>query len=77
MALREVFSHIGLLSLTEKVQERAEQPFSTPLGTLDGLHLATALLWRETHGDDFILATHDTVLAMAARAHGLAVMGVY
>jgi predicted nucleic acid-binding protein len=33
---------------TWPVLRRAAQPFPVPLGTLDALHLATALLWRDT-----------------------------
>ena len=48
----------------------------TELGTLDAIHLATALLWTETTGESLAMATHDAALAIAARAHGLAVVGV-
>lgn len=78
--LREAFfkllGSVALLPVTDRVIQRAEQPFATPLGTLDALHLSTALLWRETRGQDFYLATHDQELAQAARAHGLTVIGV-
>lgn len=66
---------IALLPLTSAVIQRAEQPFATPLGSLDSLHLATALLWRETRGDDFWVATHDQEFSQAARAHGFTVIG--
>lgn len=46
-----------------------------PLGTLDAVHLATALLWQETRGDELVLATHERALALAARASGLHVIG--
>lgn len=42
----------------------------TELGTLDALHLATAVLWREMSRTDLVMATHDTALGLAARAHG-------
>jgi hypothetical protein len=46
-----------------------------PLGTLDAIHLATALLWRETREMDLVLANHDRALAAASRASGLRVAG--
>jgi len=55
---------------------RAAQPMPIPLGTLDAVHLATALLWQETRDEDLVLATHDRALALAARASGLHVIGV-
>jgi hypothetical protein len=47
-----------------------------PLGTLDVLHLATALIWRDHMGPLPTLATHDAALGGAARAFGFAVIGV-
>lgn len=58
------------------VLRRASQPFPTPLGTLDALHLSTALLWRDTRGEDLVMATHDRSMGIAARASGLTVIGV-
>ncbi len=60
---------------TWPVLRRASQPFPTPLGTLDAVHLATALLWRDSRVEDLALATHDRALALAARASGLTVVG--
>jgi len=48
----------------------------TELGTLDAIHLATAVLWKEVMGADLVMATHDAALALAAQAHGLPVVGV-
>lgn len=61
---------------TRPVLARAAQPFPTELGTLDAIHLATALLWRERAGVDLVMATHDVALGTAARASGLSVVGV-
>lgn len=63
------------VGLTRPVLARAAQPLPTPLGTLDALHLATALLWSELQGEELVMATHDTRLAAAARASGLTVLG--
>lgn len=55
------------------VLARAAGHFPTPLGTLDAIHLATALLWMEERGEPLTLLTHDAELALAARASGLEV----
>jgi hypothetical protein len=47
----------------------------TPLGTLDALHLATALVWRDRMGKAPVVATHDESLAVASPAFGLEVLG--
>jgi hypothetical protein len=48
----------------------------TELRTLDAIHLATALLWKDVTRIDLVIATHDGVLALATQAHGLSVVGV-
>ncbi len=72
--LFHLLDRVGLLPLTERVLSRAEQSFPTPLGSLDSLHLATALLWVEKKGP-IVFATHDQQLALAAKAQGFEVLG--
>ena len=74
--LHETLSQIGSIPLTEAVLKRGEEPFATPLGSLDSIHLATVIFWRELHGGDLSFATHDIELGRAARAHGFQVIGV-
>lgn len=68
--------NVDVVELDRMVLARAAQPFTTVLGTLDALHLATALLWRDREAPDLVFATHDRALATAARAHGMRVVGV-
>lgn len=74
--LYQLLRRIGLLPLTLRVLDRAELPLPTPLGSLDSIHLVTALLWRDLHGAEFLFATHDAQLALAAKASGLTVVGM-
>jgi predicted nucleic acid-binding protein len=62
------------LDLAPAILSRAGQ-LSGPLGTLDALHLASALAWQDQLGMPPVMATHDPELAAAAAAHGLPVMG--
>ena len=65
-----------LMELDPAVRLRAGGPFATPVRSLDAVHLACALLWREAHpGEELTLATHDERMAKAAQAHGLSVIG--
>ncbi len=64
-----------LIELGPMVLSRASQPLPAELGTLDAIHLVSALLWRDTAGTDLVMATHDSALAVAARASGLRVLG--
>lgn len=74
-AVDEWLEVVDLVLLQRSVLSRASEPLPTPLGTLDALHLATALLWREQTGQDLVMATHDGGLALAARAFGLETLG--
>jgi hypothetical protein len=47
-----------------------------PLGTLDAMHLATALIWRDRVGPLSKMATHDAMLGTAAHAFGFEVIGI-
>jgi predicted nucleic acid-binding protein len=75
-AVYRLVERIELVEPTSVVLRRAAQPMPMALGTLDAVHLATALLWQETREKDLVLATHDRALALAARASGLHVIGV-
>jgi predicted nucleic acid-binding protein len=72
----KLVASLELVELDEVVLERAAQPMPTELGTLDALHLATAVLWREMSRTDLVMATHDAALGLAAAAHGFPVVGI-
>lgn len=74
-AALEYLRAFDLVELDRAVLERAAEPFPTSLGTLDAIHLASALAAR-TRFPELVLATHDEQLAVAAHAMGLAVLGV-
>ncbi len=67
---------LTVIEPTRPVLARAAQPFPVLLGTLDALHLATALLWHERSDADLVMATHDAALGLAARAVGFRVIGL-
>ena len=71
-----LIASLELVEIDAVVLDRAAQPMPTELGTLDAIHLATALLWKEMTHLDLVMATHDGALALGARAHGLPVVGV-
>jgi len=66
---------LELVEVDTLVLDRAAQPMPTELGTLDAIHLASALLWRDAVAVNPLVATHDAALAVAAQAHGFAVLG--
>lgn len=74
-AVFRLLETIEVVEASATVLGRAAQPLPTELGTLDAIHLATAMLWRERSRTDLVMATHDTALARAARACGLRAIG--
>ena len=62
-----------LLRVSAAVLARAAEPFPTLVGTLDAIHLSSALLAREQIAD-LKIATHDRELEIAARALGFEVL---
>jgi predicted nucleic acid-binding protein len=74
-AVLRVLARSEVVEIGRAVLQRAAQPLPTALGTLDAIHLATALHWREATRTELALATHDEALGVAARAHALRVLG--
>lgn len=73
---RRLLRSVEVLSLSEPILARAAGPMPTVVGSLDAVHLATALELAATRRDPLVLATHDEQLGRAARASGLDVLGV-
>jgi predicted nucleic acid-binding protein len=61
---------LELVEIDSNVLDRAARPMPTELCTLDAIHLASALLWKEAMGLDPVLTTHDGALGLTAQAHG-------
>lgn len=73
-AVLEQLCAFDLVRIGPRVLERAAEPFPTSLGSLDAIHLASALLVRERY-PEMVFTTHDAELATAARAVGFRVLG--
>jgi predicted nucleic acid-binding protein len=71
----ELLYGVNMVPLDRSILDRAAEPFPTSLGTLDAIHLSTALLVREEI-EDLVFATHDRALGIAALAMGFQVEGV-
>lgn len=73
-AILTALSAFALAPVAASILERAADPFPTALGTLDAIHLATALQLRDEY-PALAFATHDRELAIAARSVGFTVEG--
>jgi predicted nucleic acid-binding protein len=71
-----IFEAVEFVALNAAILERASQSFRTSVGTLDALHLSTALWLMEAGSGDLTFLTHDGELAVAARSVNFAVEGI-
>jgi predicted nucleic acid-binding protein len=58
------------------ILRRAGDPYPVAIKSLDAIHLATALVWRDRRAPDLVFATHDRQLGRAAAALGFEVFGL-
>lgn len=74
--LRAMLANVVTLPMDDAVIDLAAQPMKMHLRSLDALHLASAIRYRNAHpAEPLAFATHDTALATAARASGFSVLG--
>lgn len=73
--IRVVDETLSIRRLDDGIMQRASESFPTVVGTLDALHLATALAISGFQMIDSFL-THDLQLGTAARSVGFEVIGV-
>jgi predicted nucleic acid-binding protein len=74
-AVYRLLEAVELVDVSRPIMRRASEQFPAPLGTLDAIHLSTAISWRDAHSSDLLMATHDKALATAALSIGLEVIG--
>jgi predicted nucleic acid-binding protein len=60
-----------MIPIRAPVLERAASAFPTVVGTLDAIHIASALLWVQENEAPLVFLTHDEQQARAAMACGL------
>ncbi len=76
---RAVFEKVKRLErvfVTHEILGRVDAPFPVPIGTLDAIHVATALVRRDRGVPDLVFATHDHQQGKAAQMLGFEVIGL-
>lgn len=68
--LDQYLEFFNLIEIDRDIIKRAAEPFALPLGTLDAVHLATAIKIREVESTALYFASFDDELRLAAMAHG-------
>jgi len=72
--LEDILDRLTLIEMGPAVKRRAAGLFPTVIGTLDAIHLASAILWQETEpGAELRILTQDRQLALCARSLGIPV----
>ena len=75
--LAEITSGMYILDITDSVKALARGSFPTIIGTLDAIHLASSVLWRESGQDEsMMMLTADVQMSTCARAMGMQVLAL-
>ncbi len=70
----EFYNTVYIIEINQSVKQRSAEPFPTVIGTLDAIHLASALILKEENDMlEITFLTHDNQLSTAAIAMGLVV----
>ncbi|MEW6057873.1 MAG: type II toxin-antitoxin system VapC family toxin [Bdellovibrionota bacterium] len=72
---RDSIDAIEWIEITDAILDRVGGNFAVALGTLDAIHLSSALLWKEQTKMSLHFLTHDEILGRAARSLGFHVLG--
>jgi len=75
-AFLRMIESVEVVELSRVVLRRAAAPLPVTLGTLDAVHLTSALMWQEREQKSLTFATHDASLALAASSLGFRIIGV-
>jgi predicted nucleic acid-binding protein len=74
-ALYEFLETLELVEPSPAILRRASGSFPAVIGTLDAIHLSTALAWQDERVEPLVVATHDLSFGKAARALGFKTAG--
>lgn len=73
--LEKVLAGFSIVEITRAVKQRASEAFPTTIGTLDAIHLASAIIWREHADEEVMIMTFDKQMAVCAGAIGMHTYG--
>lgn len=73
-AFRSLTRVFEMVPIRQPVLQRAASAFPSVVGTLDAIHIASALLWVQDNEEALVFLTHDEQQAQAAMACGLDVL---
>ncbi len=66
-----------VIEINQTVKQKSAEPFPTIIGTIDAIHLVSALRLKEENKKlELTFLTHDSQLSTAATAMGMTVVGI-
>ncbi len=69
--LKKLIEGIYIIELSESIKTRAADTFPTIIGTLDALHVSTAIAWQEyENNEEMMIVSHDRQMNICAKALG-------
>lgn len=69
--LQRLVDMITLVKIDSRILEKSADPMATSIGTLDAIHLSTALIYKSSKNQEKIVLSHDRALNLAASSCGL------
>jgi predicted nucleic acid-binding protein len=70
------FKKISFIKLSNSIVESSCRPWGVPVKSLDSIHLASALQWKQSEEKNLVFLTHDRRLGNVAKSNGLDVSGI-
>ena len=67
----ELYDGIRIFEMTTSVKSRSSETFPTVVGSLDAIHLSTALLWAARDAGPCMVFTYDTQMKTCAHSLGM------
>ena len=72
----EFYKTVHVIEINQTVKQKSAEPFPTIIGTIDAIHLVSALRLKEENQKlEITFLTHDSQLSTAATAMGFEVAG--
>ncbi len=71
-----VLEAVALVPISRQIVQSSSRPLPAVVGTLDAIHLSTALMLRDSELPALVFCTHDKQLTRAAQALGMSCLGV-
>jgi len=71
MRFNEIYDALFIFEISSKVKKRSAASFPTAVGTLDAIHLSTALLWAEQEEEPMSIFTFDEQMKTCAHSMGI------